>query len=1793
MRQGKWCLATVGVLAVTLLSSSAWGGGVERDSLRANNGSGSADTAGNSGTGGVPEILPSMPTPAGGFTEPIAADNAIIVWDNNFGTDFAGTSRAAQCQSFVCDGTQDPIGILADNIELPAGTLVNGFKYRIVLSAAVPSIDGTLVQFWPDDTPCPGEPPLAGGTYTVTDFDTVGANTAAMTITGRFDTGEFWEAPGGRFWVSMSPVLPFPPQTFQRMVSTTIGPQATQGFLPSDPQNPWSTGATPCVTGNETDAGDIEFQLFGFPARGGTEVVTIKGGPATGGCVIRLSVNSGAAPDCGLACPNTAPNTAGNCRGSYLTVGGETPTAIATAIAADFTANGVCDGGYVVSMTAVGPRVIINVDTGAVPRICLGGSGPGVGLIGGPEECNPGPNCALTFQVGPITGVDVPAAIGADTDNLTTIKDCASTTYPNGTWQDVSYPAGFFDYPGLNQSMAVSTRMSLSGVALTAPADGTVVDDSDTAVARLQDVVLGLCDGDFSNDAAGASTTYNPDGLVNAADTASYTLCAGMAFGTGDCERFDADNDGDLDAADLGTMTCLAAANNSTDCCPGSNILPLSGNTPIRLDRLHLRSCDYLSVPRVSQTGWPEYWWCDYYISNEPALIRSGALGPCEVGDSELNDVRATADPIDPPATTFVGRGNPKRVSGAISDNTCNTFGCITGNTDIDVYSFTIAFDDRVAINVRGREQGPGSCTAGTMAVTSLWLYDSAGNLIANNDPPLPTTPWDGLSVFTDPAISAELAAGQYYVAVGAGGQVTTPNITALACSVGNCPFDDQENETGAYELNVAVAELSSMTVTKTVATGGTFSSSLLVQPLITYQKVGDPFHSIMSDTGEADQDATRLYSSGSSWTNNSTVPGLLPGDPNFVPGVSANGSTVVPIREYNNQSVPSASTILHSVEPPKAPKCDIPDTNCVYTQKPDDRATAVGSSRIFDEDDVTVLGDFSAADDFTLGSNTTIRSVQFWGTPRGGTGHTFEVNFWSDGNGNPGNNCPNAPENLLATYTDLVASQDADALLNTRRLTLNIDPPFVATGGTRYWVEIIQILGTSQIFWEQSADGNDVYFQDVAAEANFEGDNCPSVTGAALIGNGWDCTPGVDNGGTPDCDEGADTNGDQEEGDLAFCLSDSPAAQFTKLLPWDIACGNWRTMAGSIAWHQNWGPVGGIIGIASDRDTAASGEGGQARADDFTFFVNTSITDIHWYGTYSWNAPDALDRYSIEIRDDDNGLPGNLIQSYGSAVTPINDAQIGQAQGGITGNPGRTRYHYWYVLPAPFAAAANTTYWMSIINDTTGTTNAYTWFWATSSGGDINSVAAQSDLDALGVPEGWSLQPEDHAFDLTVTGSEKIITTMSISDPMYAPPHVATGLGYRLDSDYLHINGYEFGDGPNGSFDGDLTRFTRVRGPWKFFSDLPVSIPVASLDPSDFPGPMPPSAADVDALKRNIVGKTAVGLIDGLAAYDISDARNGEGNGGTLDRLCNGAIYEFVASGDALQERFWVKGVCWDNGVATVILHPHPAPECFDETECTGADFICNLPACVDGNCELEPNVYGDVNHDGVVDVFDILCVLDAFSGNFVSCDQASTNLQPCPPDPTPVWDVFDILAVLDGFTGNDLCCSPTPSAPARGAELTAGSDRGSAATIKLVPSSRVANAGDVVSVDVYVSGVTDLRGYQFTTAVNGGRRGGLELVGASIADRRDFALSAVENVKAVDEASGRLAGAVYSGGVATTGSAYVGTFTYEVSSDAVGSFRVGLGGDVHLVTSNGELITINRVTPATILVSSSARGL
>ncbi|NOT02300.1 MAG: hypothetical protein HOP29_16965 [Phycisphaerales bacterium] len=95
--------------------------------------------------------------------------------------------------------------------------------------------------------------------------------------------------------------------------------------------------------------------------------------------------------------------------------------------------------------------------------------------------------------------------------------------------------------------------------------------------------------------------------------------------------------------------------------------------------------------------------------------------------------------------------------------------------------------------------------------------------------------------------------------------------------------------------------------------------------------------------------------------------------------------------------------------------------------------------------------------------------------------------------------------------------------------------------------------------------------------------------------------------------------------------------------------------------------------------------------------------------------------------------------------------------------------------------------------------------------------------------------------------------------------------------------------------------------------------------------------------------------------------------------------------------------------------------PPCIDAATC-GDGNVCTADLCTGGFCDNPPALYGDVNNTGDVDIFDILCVLDGFAGNFTDCVASAVDIAPCTPD--GLHDIFDILAVLDAFSGTDTCC-------------------------------------------------------------------------------------------------------------------------------------------------------------------------
>jgi hypothetical protein len=100
------------------------------------------------------------------------------------------------------------------------------------------------------------------------------------------------------------------------------------------------------------------------------------------------------------------------------------------------------------------------------------------------------------------------------------------------------------------------------------------------------------------------------------------------------------------------------------------------------------------------------------------------------------------------------------------------------------------------------------------------------------------------------------------------------------------------------------------------------------------------------------------------------------------------------------------------------------------------------------------------------------------------------------------------------------------------------------------------------------------------------------------------------------------------------------------------------------------------------------------------------------------------------------------------------------------------------------------------------------------------------------------------------------------------------------------------------------------------------------------------------------------------------------------------------------------------------------PACGCNDRDACT-------FDACVDDTCVSLPRVYGDMDGNDTVNLFDVFCVVEGIGGDFSSCSPAQADVYGACADggeaaccPDGVVNLFDAFAVLDAAHGADPCC-------------------------------------------------------------------------------------------------------------------------------------------------------------------------
>jgi hypothetical protein len=145
-----------------------------------------------------------------------------------------------------------------------------------------------------------------------------------------------------------------------------------------------------------------------------------------------------------------------------------------------------------------------------------------------------------------------------------------------------------------------------------------------------------------------------------------------------------------------------------------------------------------------------------------------------------------------------------------------------------------------------------------------------------------------------------------------------------------------------------------------------------------------------------------------------------------------------------------------------------------LYVQPWDGTGNAYAS-----QDDITGgNGNFATMyDNFTLGSTNAIDEVLWTGTyfnpSSPGPILQFTLTFWSDNAGQPG-----AP-----LYTDVIAGTGNESFLlspATYAYDVSLTSPFVATGGTTYWLSIVPALGfPPQWGWNVGTGGDGISYQD------------------------------------------------------------------------------------------------------------------------------------------------------------------------------------------------------------------------------------------------------------------------------------------------------------------------------------------------------------------------------------------------------------------------------------------------------------------------------------------------------------------------------------------------------------------------------------------------------------------------------------------------------------------------------------------------------------------------------------------
>jgi hypothetical protein len=146
---------------------------------------------------------------------------------------------------------------------------------------------------------------------------------------------------------------------------------------------------------------------------------------------------------------------------------------------------------------------------------------------------------------------------------------------------------------------------------------------------------------------------------------------------------------------------------------------------------------------------------------------------------------------------------------------------------------------------------------------------------------------------------------------------------------------------------------------------------------------------------------------------------------------------------------------------------------------------------------------------------------------------------------------------------------------------------------------------------------------------------------------------------------------------------------------------------------------------------------------------------------------------------------------------------------------------------------------------------------------------------------------------------------------------------------------------------------------------------------------------------------------------------------------------------------------------------------------------------------------------------------------------------------------------------------------------------------TLTAVASRAQIMPGETVNVDIYVSGVNELRTYQLTVDVTGGTAGALNTSDLWVTDSRpDFVFGNLQKLDGMDKVGSRIGVVLMSGSVNAEQSHYVGTFALTASDHASGAFRVNVSTGVNtgLWDAATERVAFSTGADTVITVGSAA---